>query len=58
MLFGELRPIHKTDILMSYMNHYYAKKATKIWKCWNAKFEKKSCTRNKVDGNLDRTQIK
>ena len=29
------------------------KEGTKFWKCWNAKFEKKMGTPNKVDGHLD-----
>ena len=40
-----------------YSNHLHdlllAKQGNQFWKCWNAKFEKKTCTPVKVNGHLD-----
>ena len=47
----------QADIKDKYSNELHdsllRKEDNKFWKCWNAKFEKKSCAPNKVDGNLD-----
>jgi len=50
-------PMAQADSKDKYSNELHdsllRKEGNKFWKCWNAKFEKKSCTPNKVDGNLD-----